>query len=165
MMHKLVKRAIDKAIARWSESVSNQLINSNDEVTTTRHHFLWPDEYWDDHHGLVNALPWYLPFNVFLHCWTNSDGGLLHDHPRWSITILLKGCLIEETPTRYKWLTPGSVVIRSRKYIHRMIVPERYAGQAWTLFIVGRRRYKQSYYSPGGYRREPVTGGGASVGR
>lgn len=164
-MKKFIKRIIDRAIQRWSTAMNNRLTNSNDEVTTSRYHFLWPDEYWSDQHGLVNELPWYLPFNVFLHCWTKSDDGLLHDHPRWSITIMLRGCLIEETPIRYKWLTPGSVVFRSRKYVHRMIVPERYAGNAWTLFIVGRRRFKQSYYSLEGDKLEPVTGDGVSVGR
>ncbi|MEX2964784.1 hypothetical protein [Microbulbifer sp. TYP-18] len=155
---------IDRVIARWCLAIKNTLINSNDEPNTHRYHFLWPDEYWSDEHGLVNARPWYLPFNVFLHNWIKSDDGLLHDHPRWSITIVLKGCLIEETPTKYKWLKPGAVVFRSRKYVHRIIVPKTHEGSVWTLFIVGRRRFKQSYYSKSGELKKAYTGGGVTVG-
>lgn len=128
-------------------AMHNNMINSRDEVTTSRYHFLWPDEYWSDSHGLVNARPWYLPFNAFLHCWHKSDDGLPHDHPRWSITILLKGRMVEETPTTIKWLTPGAVVFRRASAIHRFDIPTRYQGDTWTIFIVGRRRRWQHYYT------------------
>jgi hypothetical protein len=126
--------------------MQNKLINSENKVSTRRFHILWPDEYWDDARGLVNALPWYKPFNAFLHCWTGSDAGLMHDHPRWSISIVLKGALLEQTPKKDKWLTPGSVVFRRSPYVHRLIVPDRHKGKTWTLFIVGRRVYRQHYY-------------------
>lgn len=127
-----------------------RIVNSNNRVNARRYTILRPDEYWHEEAGLVNALPWYLPFNAFLHCWTDGDTGYLHDHPRWSITIVLKGGIVEQTATKDKWLSPGSFVFRSHRFVHRMIVPDMYKGKTWTLFIVGRRKYRQSYYTLNG---------------
>jgi hypothetical protein len=128
------------------------MINSNNVANARRYTILWFDEFWDENLGLVNRRPWYAPFNAFLHCWQHGDTGLMHDHPRWSITIVLKGCLKEQTPAKDKWLTPGSIVIRGPGYVHRIVVPERYKGRTWTLFIVGRRVYRQHYYTDEGGR-------------
>lgn len=122
-----------------------RLVGSENKCGTRRYWILWPDEYWVGD-VLENARPWYLPFNVFLHCWYRSDEGLMHDHPRWSVTVVLRGKLCEETPRQRRWLVPGSVVVRSHRFIHRLGLPPRYKGKAWTLFIVGRRRWKQHYY-------------------
>jgi hypothetical protein len=137
----------------------------------TRYEFLrrdeWPDSWWDEHRerylkqraegalreGALdlskrpNALPWWLPFNAFVHHWKPAPGHEedLHDHPRWSITVCLTGGLIERTPWGERVLKPGSVVIRSRKAIHGFRMPEG-CDEAWTLFIVGRRKYRQNTY-------------------
>ncbi len=117
------------------------------EFTLSRFEFLWPDE--SRRSGKhFNRPPWWRPFNVLLHCWRPThDGEEFHDHPRWSITICLRGKLIERTLQSEKILTPGSVVIRSRKAIHAFRIPEGYGGKTWTLFIVGRRNHRQSFYS------------------
>lgn len=95
-----------------------------------------------------NRPPWYRPFNAFLHCWRPTHNGEeFHDHPRWSITVCLRGKLIERTPWGERTLTPGSIVIRSRKAIHAFSVPHGYRGRTWTLFIVGRRNHRQNRYS------------------
>ena len=47
------------------------------------------------------------------------------------------------------WLTPGSVVFRSHRFIHKVIVPPRWHGRTYTLFIVGRRRWNQNFYKDG----------------
>lgn len=106
----------------------------------------WYDE-WTDNKGEKHCRPpWYRPFNIFLHRWVNDDGELMHDHPRWSITICLRGVLIEETPWERRVLTPGRFTIRSHKYIHRFRVGKGHRGKTWTLFIVGRRSHLQNDY-------------------
>lgn len=147
---------LSKIVNRWIEKTMeecayrNRMVNQNGVTNAERIHFLWPDEYWDKHSGLVNARPWYAPFNALLHRWVKGDSGAMHDHPRWSITIVLKGCLVEETPTKDKWLTAGSIVFRTHKYIHRIYVPEAYRGDTYTIFIVGRRKWRQHYYKDTG---------------
>lgn len=109
----------------------------------SRYAFLWPDEY-----GECNRLPWWRPFNALLHCWypAPEQREAMHDHPRWSITICLRGQIIERTPWGERILKPGSVVIRSRKAIHSFEVPTGFRGKTWTIFIVGRRKYRQNTY-------------------
>jgi hypothetical protein len=109
----------------------------------------WPDEWVNRRTGKHHHRPpWWRPFNVLLHRWCPSDdtGEGMHDHPRWSITICLRGKMIEHTPWGDKVLTPGSIVVRSRKYIHSFSIPKGYSGRTWTLFIVGRRNYPQNTY-------------------
>lgn len=111
--------------------------------------FLWADEYVTrsgKHHA---RPPWYRPFNVLLHCWRPKPGSSegFHDHPRWSVTICLRGQIWERTPWSERLLTPGSVVIRSRKAIHAFRVSSGYEGKTWTLFIVGRRNHRQNTFA------------------
>lgn len=112
-----------------------------------RFEFLWPDEFIDRSGKHYCRPPWWRPFNALLHCWApKHDGEAFHDHPRWSITICLRGKLIERTPWGERCLTPGSIIIRSRKAIHAFQVPLGYHGKTWTLFIVGRRNHRQNRY-------------------
>lgn len=127
----------------------------------------WPDSWWDEHRlrhekamaegrtvegydfrKRPNALPWWLPFNAFVHRWNTADGVAesFHDHPRWTITVCLKGRIIERTPWGERLLKAGSLVIRSRKAIHAFKTADAYAGEVWTLFIVGRRKARQNTY-------------------
>lgn len=93
-------------------------------------------------------LPWWKPCNALLHCWAPAANQreAMHDHPRWSITVCLRGRIIERTPWGERRLTPGSIVIRSRKAIHSFEVPVGYSGRTWTVFIVGRRKHRQNTY-------------------
>lgn len=95
---------------------------------------------------IQRPLPWYKPFNINLHWWWKGDGDTYHDHPRWSITIVLKGKMVEHTFWSKKLLSPGSIVFRNRKYAHRFTIPEGYEGKTWTLFIVGRWKHPQNEY-------------------
>lgn len=108
----------------------------------------WPDEWVTAEGKRYNRPPWWRPFNALLHHWKPTPGTRegYHDHPRWSITICLRGALDEHTPWATKRLRPGSIVIRSRKYIHAFSIPEGYSGKTWTLFIVGRRNHAQNSY-------------------
>lgn len=124
-------------------------------------HDEWPDSFVDEHKRICTcsfcpvesgwrpaALPWWLPFNAFLHHWKLGPDTpeSFHDHPRWSITVCLKGKIIERTPWGERLLTPGSMVVRSRKYIHGFEIPKD-AGEVWTLFVVGRRKHRQNSFA------------------
>lgn len=122
----------------------------------------WPDSFIEDHKASCkcsfcpvckkgwrpSALPWWLPANAFLHRWEPEPGAHeeFHDHPRWSMTICLKGRITEVTPWGSRTLRPGSIVIRSRRAIHRFEVPEEAGPEIWTLFIVGRRKHRQNTF-------------------
>lgn len=109
----------------------------------------WLDEWIDENGKVQNKLPWWRPFNFLIHQWAPEyeDGEReFHDHPRWSITLVLRGEIVEETPWGRKLLKPGSIVIRSRKYIHRLRVAPEWMDKVWTLFIVGPRSHQQNFY-------------------
>lgn len=108
----------------------------------------WPDEWINGDGKRYNRPPWWRPFNALLHLWKPAPGTRegWHDHPRWSITVCLRGRMTEHTPWGDNHLRPGSVVVRSRKYIHAFSIPEGYSGKTWTLFIVGRRNHRQNSY-------------------
>lgn len=143
MMKWLFKRFIVWQLRRRPGWVN--LKGSDNIVGTKRFMLLWPDEYWVND-VLYNKRPWYLPFNIFMHRWFRSDDGMPHDHPRWTITIVLRGAMREETPDQVRYLTPGSVVFRSHRAIHRIVIPRHFKGKTWTIFITGRRLWRQHYY-------------------
>lgn len=116
----------------------------------------WPDEWVSRQGRHYDRPPWWRPFNMFLHKWEASHREEMHDHPRWSITICLRGSIVEHTPWGSRLLTPGSVVLRSRRAIHAFeMVP---GEDAWTMFIVGRRNHRQNGYlvMPFGARRPKI---------
>lgn len=133
---------------RGHPTLKRGVIRFDNTHVFNRYEFYRIDERIRSDGSTANKLPWWLPVNVFLHHWNpvdeNTEG--MHDHPRWSITICLRGRLIEHTPWWTKTLKPGSIVIRSRKAIHAFSVPKGYSGRTWTLFIVGRRKYRQNTY-------------------
>lgn len=106
------------------------------------------EPFWHDEWSGQHTPPWWRPFNVLLHRWcpAANQREAMHDHPRWSVTVCLRGQIIERTPWGERLLTPGSVVMRSRKAIHSFEVPAGYSGRTWTLFIVGRRKHRQNTY-------------------
>jgi hypothetical protein len=123
-----------------------KMVTFDGKLAAFRHEILWRDE-WIDGDQRWNRPPWWRPFNAFLHCWRPQHSGEeFHDHPRWSVTIVLKGQLTERTPWNAKLLKPGSIVIRSRKAIHAFQVAPEWRGKTWTLFIVGRRNHRQNRY-------------------
>jgi hypothetical protein len=129
----------------------------------------WPlldhDQYRGHTGKLHSPFPWYRPFNILLHWWRPADEyyeeKYWHDHPRWSITIVLRGCIFEHTPKGCKILGAGSVVLRSHHYIHRFSMLKEHRGKTWTLFIVGPRVHPQNVFAiqrvetPGGKRIPP----------
>jgi hypothetical protein len=121
-----------------------------------RYAFMWHDEYVGKDGKRWNRPPWWRPFNMLLHFWCPDPDYAeeFHDHPRWSITLCLRGKITEHTPWSSRELHAGSIVIRSRKAIHRFTVAPEYSRKTWTLFIVGRRNHWQNTYSV--ISRKPV---------
>lgn len=151
------KRTAFEMFERWVERQNKRTSGLPVSVSghvDDKHHFtryapLWPDEsYAVKPDGTRwNTPPWWRPFNVLIHHWQPDDGLQedFHDHPRWSVTVCLAGRITERTPWVVRELRPGSVVIRSRKAIHRLEMPAG-SDEAWTMFIVGRRRFPQNTY-------------------
>jgi len=151
-MNRFVKRSIVWMIRRSDYSVN--IIDSKNVRKVKRFCPFWIDEFTDDDGDHWYRPPWYRPFNILLHCWRAGSDEVMHDHPRWSITIVLAGKIIEHTPWGRRVLTPGSIVIRSTKYIHLLEMPQEFNRKTWTLFIVGRRNHLQNYYEVKAYDRE-----------
>jgi hypothetical protein len=141
----LVRRFILWALKRDRHPV--RVVTFGGSFEFWRWHPFWRDEF-RSREKVYNRPPWWRPFNILLHCWAPGREQIdaMHDHPRWSITICLRGRIIEHTPWTAKVLSPGCVEIRSRKAIHEFSVPAGYRGKTWTLFIVGRRNYRQNTY-------------------
>lgn len=152
--HSLVDAFIAWAVKR--ARTPQPVVTFDDRPLFDRYEFLrrdeWPDSWWDEHRARhpkrPNALPWWMPFNAFVHHWPLADGVAeeFHDHPRWTVTICLKGRIVEVTPWSERLLKPGSIAIRSRRSIHAFKAPEGSSGEAWTLFIVGRRKTRQNTF-------------------
>lgn len=82
---------------------------------------------------------WLIPrnryFNIYLHkIMHNDDDRALHDHPWWSLSILLKGKLREVLASRIRYPLRFVPLLRSAGLAHRLELVE---GPAWTLFITG----------------------------
>jgi hypothetical protein len=119
------------------------------EFLLSRFAFLWPDEYFSREDGKhYNRPPWWRPFNMFVHCWRPKKyGEEFHSHARWTITLCLRGKLLEQTPHGHDtYLTPGSIVVRSRNAMHAVSIPQDHHGKTWTLFICGRRKGKKKAF-------------------
>lgn len=117
-----------------------------EETSFYRYCPFWIDEFTDHQGGKHFRPPWWRPFNILLHRWVRDDNKAMHDHPRWSITICLRGELVEHTPWGSRTLRPGSIVVRSHKAIHAFEVPPSRRGKTWTVFIVGQRNHRQNDY-------------------
>ncbi len=136
----MISRLVNWLIERVKRGGFTRVVTFDGDLLFHRYQPFWLDEW----RG-ADRPPWYRPFNILFHHWQASHREAMHDHPRWSITICLKGEVIEHTPWRSRRLKPGSVVIRSRKYIHAFELPPD-AGETWTIFIVGRRNHRQNSY-------------------
>lgn len=88
--------------------------------------------------------------NVYLHRFGRSDDDrALHDHPWYSVSLLLKGEMIEYSFRGIRhipWLRP---VFRTAKFAHRL---ELVQGPVWTIFITGPRIREWGFYCPTGWR-------------
>jgi hypothetical protein len=123
----------------------NERVGLRKRVAIRRLPFL-QDEIQRGDDTIHRALPWWAPLNIILHQWAQHDDILMHDHPRRTATIVLRGEIIERTPWGERRLRAGSVVVRGHRYIHGFRVEREHSCRTWTLFIVGRRRHLQNTY-------------------
>lgn len=89
----------------------------------------------------------------------------LHDHPGWSLSIVLHGGYFEELPiepraelarwtdegqeqTYQVWRAPGDIVYREATDRHRIVIPE--GQESLSLFVIGPTVNKWGFYMPAG---------------
>lgn len=144
MISRLIAAFIDWNMAR--ERHPMRVVTHDDhKLLLHRYQPFWPDEWVNTDGKHYDRPPFWRPFNILLHHWQGSHREAMHDHPRWSVTIVLRGSLIEHTPWSSRTLTPGSIVVRTRKAIHAFEIQP--GAEPWTLFIVGRRNHRQNGYT------------------
>lgn len=111
------------------------------------------------------ARYWLIPYNRFgisarvHHILRSDEDRHLHDHPWWSVSIILRGGYFEKLPTtcgycglegcdragsRKVWRGPGSVVFRRARDWHQLELDADYLNdwrrECWTLFVTGPKR-------------------------
>lgn len=89
--------------------------------------------------------------NVYLHRFLGSDDDrALHDHPWTSVSMVLKGRLIEHLPGgERRVIGRGDFSYREPTFQHRIELPE--GETALTLFITGPVVRKWGFVCPGGW--------------
>jgi hypothetical protein len=104
---------------------------------------------------------------AYLHNFIGSDDDrAVHDHPGWSLSILLRGSLVELMPYESDEMAdalPGTEVLRGRRiawlwpvfrkatHTHRILLV---SDSAWTIFIMGPKRREWGFWfwlREGGY--------------
>ena len=104
---------------------------------------------------------WLIPhnrfFNIYLHHLLRSDDDrALHDHPWWSLSIMLDGKYVEVTADGSREYKRGAVILRRARFAHRLKLPD----SAWplfkfpctTLFLTGPRVREWGFHCPNGWR-------------
>jgi hypothetical protein len=125
-------------------------------------------------------LRWFLiprnpVFNIYLHNVMRSDDDrALHDHPAWSVSLMLSGRLAEiyrpdhrKPKEKSRAIAAGDVIFRSARFSHRLIVIPGTLG-AVTLFISGPKLREWGFWCKSGWRhwREFTVGKrGESIGK
>lgn len=90
-------------------------------------------------------------FNIYLHKFGKSDDDrALHDHPWWSVSILLRGGYIEHFKDCYKARRVFSIFGRKATTAHRIELIG--SSPVWTLFITGPVVREWGFHCPKGWR-------------
>ena len=103
---------------------------------------------------------WWIPRNRFLNVYVHvfkhdDDDRVLHDHPWSSLSLMVRGQLIEEYKepeyVTKRLITEGKWIYRKAEFAHRLIVP---TGQLppVTVFIIGPRVRQWGFHCPKGWR-------------
>jgi hypothetical protein len=113
---------------------------------------------------LLPRNPW---GNIYLHKFLRDDDDrAMHDHPWASVSLVLWGRYVEQTPVGRRLYRPGSLIRRGSTYIHRI---ELLAGKpCWTLFFTGPRVREWGFHCPQGWvhwKLFTATGGPGLIGR
>lgn len=116
---------------------------------------------------------WLIPrnrwFNIYLHHVMKSDEDrALHDHPWWSLSLLLRGEMLEVDQSGRERIEQGQFRWRGSEYAHRLEVRDQES--AWTLFVTGPVVRSWGFHCPKGwvhwkkFTDEAGTGVGAGCG-
>lgn len=101
---------------------------------------------------------WLLPrnplLNIYLHQFVGDDDDrALHDHPWVSLSILLRGLLVEHTHEHgepvARLVVAGQIRARGARFAHRLSLVD--ARPAWTLFITGPVIREWGFHCPRGW--------------
>ena len=91
-------------------------------------------------------------FNIYLHQFLSSDDPVYHDHPWWSIGILLKGYYYENRPrngiNERKYFRRFLPKFRGKNYKHWV---ELHDGPVWSIFITGPKQKSWGFFCPKGF--------------
>lgn len=103
---------------------------------------------------------WLIPrnrfLNVYLHCFHRSDDDrALHDHPWWSLSLLLCGRYFEQTISagginHRREYRMGAWRRRGARFAHRVEIKP--GERCWTLFITGPVIREWGFHCPTGWR-------------
>lgn len=97
---------------------------------------------------------WYLIprnrfLNLYLHRFRSSDDDRAkHDHPWYSVSILLNGTLVEFSDKGPRFIPRWWPVFRTANFAHRLVL---LGAEAWTLFITGPRIRDWGFHCPKGW--------------
>lgn len=97
--------------------------------------------------------------NIYLHQMILDDDAVFHDHPYWSVSLMLHGRLTEfycknppDGPRQYRSVSAGQIVFRSGRFAHQLVIPDHLRGATWTIFITGPRYKEWGFWCPRGWR-------------
>lgn len=89
--------------------------------------------------------------NIYLHKIEQDDERVLHDHPWWNMSILLRGAYLERgADGLIKRRRVGSVVIRHPEQLHYLAIDRSRGPLCWSLFITGPLRREWGFLGKDG---------------
>jgi hypothetical protein len=100
-------------------------------------------------------------FNIYLHKFMRDDyDRAFHDHPWWSVSLVVSGGYFEVRPahdgsTTRHWVPRWSIVPRWATYSHRIECERDELGQCmpcWTVFVVGPVIRTWGFWCPAGWK-------------
>lgn len=113
--------------------------------------------------------------NCYIHRMLRDDDDVLHDHPWWSVSIVLHAPNLWEriqtdpphSTIELRRVKTGQVIFRNARTAHQLIVPR----EAWTLFFTGPVIRSWGFWCPRGWRHwkdyvkpyDASKGGGVSL--
>ena len=100
---------------------------------------------------------WIIPrnrfFNIYLHQFMRDDEDrALHDHPWYSLSLMLRGAVYEFSKDSIKKIVRGQWTWRTPQFAHRLAIPEQHRANTWTLFITGPIIRMWGSHCPQGWR-------------
>lgn len=146
---------------RLGEKTTNWILKKCEAISLKRN----PDMIIGDEKNPVYLSRWFLKrnrfFNLYYHVFTNHDEDrALHDHPYWSLSIILKGSYYEYVPHKnlkhfkktreviQKERVRGQLILRSGSDPHfiKLKQEDKNPIPAFTLFVTGPRYRKWGFW-------------------